>query len=93
MSFEIESIGPSDAHAWLRFTLAPGLSQQKQLALLRRFGSAHAVLDARHDDVAQVAGEAGARSLRDGADARLVARTRQWLERPGCRLVGLGDPA
>ena len=89
--FEIESVGPSGTQEWLRFTLAPGVSPQKQLALLRHFGSAHAVLAARMEEVARVAGESCARALRDGADLRLAEKTHAWLARPGCRLIGLGD--
>ena len=92
MTFDLESIAASDTSAWLRFTLVPALSPQKQHALLRHFGSAQAALDAPRAEAAQVVGVACAGALADGPDARLVAATEAWLKRPGCRLVGIGDP-
>lgn len=92
MTFDLPSIVASDTQAWLRFTLVPALSPQKQHALLRHFGSAQAALDASRDEVAQIVGAPSARALADGPDARLVAATQAWLTRPGCHLIGLGDP-
>jgi DNA processing protein len=92
MTFDLESIAPSDTQSWLRFTMVPGISPQKQHALLRHFGSAHAALAASHDEVTQVVGPSCAGALAQGPDARLVTATEAWLKRPGCSLVGLGDP-
>jgi DNA processing protein len=92
MTFDLESIAPSDTHSWLRFTLVPGVSPQKQHALLRHFGSAHAALCAARDEVTQVVGPSCAAALAQGPDARLMTATEAWLKRPGCSLVGLGDP-
>jgi DNA processing protein len=91
MSIEIQTVLPSDAETWLRFTLIPALTPHKQLALLRQFGSAHAALAAQQAELAAVVGEACARALREGPEARLVSKTLQWLRQTGCRLVGLGD--
>jgi DNA processing protein len=93
MSFELDNVIASDAEAWLRFTLVAALSPQRQFALLRQFGSAHAALAATHADLTLVVGDACASALRGGPDARLIERTLKWLQRPGCQLVGLGDAA
>jgi DNA processing protein len=89
----MENIAPAGAAAWLRLTLVPTITPHQQHELLRRFGSADAVLDAPRGDLAEILGVEGAAAFARGPDPRLVDVTEQWLARPGCRLVGLGDAA
>jgi DNA processing protein len=91
MEFDVGSIASASAESWLRLTLVPAVTPQKQCALLRRHGSADAVLKAPRGELVQVLGETGVDALRHGPDPVLLRQTMQWLARPGCRLVGLGD--
>lgn len=82
---------PDDLLAWLRLTLAPGVSPAMQQALLRTFATPHGVLAARPAALAACCGEAVAAALSRGPDERLLQRTLRWLEIPGHRLLCLGD--
>jgi DNA processing protein len=92
MAFDIERIGRASTEAWLRFTLVPLVPTQKQRELLLRYGSPEAALSAPRGELVEMLGANAARALAQGPEARLLDATRQWLSRPDCRLVGLGDP-
>ena len=93
MAFDVESIAPADAQTWLRLTLLPALPPHKQHLLLRAFGSADAVLGAPRGRLIELVGEPATQALARGPEPDLLAATREWLARPGCRLVGLGEAA
>ncbi|MBC8024126.1 MAG: DNA-protecting protein DprA [Burkholderiales bacterium] len=93
MAHDIETIAPSSTQSWLRLTLVQAVPPHKQRALLQRFGGADAVFAASRDALSEVIGETGAQALARGPEPRLLEATHAWLQRPGCRLVGLGDPA
>jgi DNA processing protein len=80
-----------DVLAWLGLTLVPGVSPALQRALLRAFTTPQAVLAASPRHVASVAGALVAELLSKGPAPESVERTLQWLERPGCRLLALGE--
>ncbi|HUQ28054.1 MAG TPA: DNA-processing protein DprA [Usitatibacter sp.] len=92
MAFDIETVAASSTESWLRFTLVPLVPAHKQRDLLRRWGSPDAALGAPHAELAQMVGEDAARARARGPELRILEATREWLARPGCRLVGLGDP-
>lgn len=79
--------------AWLRLCLTPGLPDRARRQLLQAFGGPEEVLAASGANVARAAGAAAAAALRAGSDPELVARSLDWLRRPGNRLVALGDAA
>lgn len=84
----------SDTDAWLRLTLATGLSRGAARRLLAAFGSPDAVLSAPTAAHREVAGKTAADALAtpdDGFTERL-ATARTWLDAGGQRsLLALGD--
>lgn len=77
--------------AWVRLGLTPGLGDRARRQLLNAFGGPEEVMAAAGADVARAAGAPAAAALRKGPDPDLVARTFEWLEQPGNRLLALGD--
>lgn len=77
---------------WLRFSLVPGIGDGSQRRLLEAFGSPAAALAASR---MQLAPHLRARQLdawQAGADAKLLAQTREWLGVDGHHLVTWLDP-
>ncbi len=91
MAFDIEAIAPSNTESWLRLTLVPLVPTHKQRELLERWGSPDAAVSAPRRELAEILGADAARALARGPEPRILDAARQWLSRPGCRLVGLGD--
>ena len=90
--YDIDAIAPASTESWLRFTLVPHVPPQKQRELLQRFGSPDRALCAPRCATVEILGKEAARALQQGPEPTLLEATRRWLARPGCRLVGLGDP-
>ena len=81
-----------DAFAWLAFTLRPGVPPSAQRALLRRFGTPHAAIQAAPADIAHACGdEEVARAFARGPRGEVVERTLRWLQLPGRKLLALGE--
>jgi DNA processing protein len=78
--------------AWLRLTLVPGLERPMQRALLEKFATPDAVMRASQGAIAAIAGAEAAAAYARGPSAALIDATLRWLERPGCRLIAIGDP-
>jgi DNA processing protein len=92
-------IGPalSDARiaAWLRLERASGIGPRTGLKLLQAFGGIEAIADAGIDRLAAHLGQAQARALcapPSEETQRLVEATLRWRERPGHRVLALGEP-
>jgi DNA processing protein len=83
----------ADVLAWLRLTLVPGVAPAAQRAILKAFGTPQAVADAPPHMLAPVAGEKVAELIARGPSGELVDATLQWLAKPGCHLLALGDAA
>ena len=83
----------ADIGAWLRLTLVPGVPPSVQRALLAQFGTPHAIVDAPLRAVAEATDEKIARLIAQGPSPALVDATLQWLAKPGCHLLALGDAA
>jgi DNA processing protein len=81
--------------AWLRLERTTGIGPRTGLKLLQAFGSIEAVFDAGFDGLAVHLGQAQARALcapPSGDTLRLVEDTLRWRERPGHRVLALGEP-
>jgi DNA processing protein len=81
--------------AWLRLERTAGIGPRTGLKLLQAFGSIEAVFDAGFDGLAVHLGQAQARALcapPSGDTLRLVEDTLRWRERPGHRVLALGEP-
>jgi DNA processing protein len=90
MAHNLESIAAASTLSWLHFTLAA--PAHKQRVLLQHFGSPEAALQAPHDELVLLVGNAGAQAIARGPERRDLEGAQRWLERPDCRLVALGDP-
>lgn len=80
---------------WLRLEQASRVGRKAAGALLAAFGSPQAVFRAGYAALAAHVSPAQARALSDpmpAATAQLVEATLDWAERPGHRIVTLGDP-
>jgi DNA processing protein len=87
----------SDARlaGWLRLERASGIGPRTGLKLLQAFGSIEAILDAGPDKLAVHLGQAQAHAVGAPASAdtqRLIEATLRWRERPGHRVLALGEP-
>lgn len=87
----------SDARlaAWLRLERASGIGPRTGIKLIEAFGSIDAVFGAGQAALAAHVNPAQARALLAPAPAeleRLVEATLRWRERPGHRVLGLGEP-
>lgn len=80
-----------DALPWLRLTLVPGVTARAQHALLKAFGSPHAVAAATPGDLRGVVDDETARAIARGPEAALIDATSAWLSSPGRFLVTLAD--
>jgi DNA processing protein len=81
--------------AWMRLERAGGIGPRTGLRLLEAFGSIDAILKAGSDALAAHLGPAQARALcapPSGETQRLVEATLRWRERPGHRVLALGEP-
>jgi DNA processing protein len=89
------SVPPSpEVRALLVLHLVPGLGPMRTAALLERFGSAAAVLEATPEEMCEVPllGTKLAAEVRDGVRRADVEKELQLLERHGVHLVALGTP-
>jgi len=82
---------PNESLAWLRVSLLH-LQPRVLRALLDWAGSAAALLEVRHDDIAPIVGEEVAGALCRGPDAGLVDATLRWLEAANRHVVCPADP-
>jgi len=79
-----------DLAAWVRLSLAPGLSGAALRRLLSAFGDPQRVLAAGRSALARQVGDAAADALAQPATAALEA-VAAWLEDPANRVVTLAD--
>jgi DNA processing protein len=81
----------TEAEAWLRLGLIPGLGPATLRRLLGDFGSPEAVASASAASLARSAGDALAAAIRSGPDPTLLADSLRWLASPGNRLLTFAD--
>jgi DNA processing protein len=87
----------SDARlaAWLRLERTGGIGPRTGLKLLQAFGGIEAIFDASPEALAAWLGPGQARALRappSGDTQALIDATLRWRERPGHRVLALGEP-
>jgi DNA processing protein len=87
----------SDARlaAWLRLTRTGGIGPRTGLKLLQAFGGVEAIFDAGPEALAAWLGPAQARALSAPASKdtqALIDATLRWRDRPGHRVLALGEP-
>jgi DNA processing protein len=87
----------SDARlaAWLRLERTGGIGPRTGLKLLQAFGGIEAILDASPEALAAWLAPAQARALSappSGDTQALIDATLRWRERPGHRVLALGEP-
>jgi DNA processing protein len=87
----------SDARlaAWLRLERAGGIGPRTGRKLLQAFGGIEAIFSAGGDTLAAHLGQAQARALcapPSDETQRLIEATLRWRERPGQRVLALGEP-
>ncbi len=87
----------SDARlaAWLRLERASGIGRRTGRKLLQAFGGIDAIFEAGFDALAAHVGQAQARALCAPASSEtrsLIEATLRWRERPGHRVLALGEP-
>jgi DNA processing protein len=87
----------SDARlaAWLRLTRTGGIGPRTGLKLLQAFGGVEAIFDAGPEALAAWLGPAQARALSapPSKDTQaLIDATLRWRDRPGHRVLALGEP-
>jgi DNA processing protein len=88
-------MGDARLAGWLRLERASGIGPRTGLKLLQAFGSIEAILDAGPDKLAVHLGQAQAHAVGAPASAdtqRLIEATLRWRERPGHRVLTLGEP-
>jgi DNA processing protein len=81
--------------AWLRLERASGIGPRTGLKLLQVFGSIGAIFDAGPDRLRAHLGQAQAQALcapPSDETQRLIEATLRWRERPGQRVLALGEP-
>jgi DNA processing protein len=81
--------------AWLRLERASGIGPRTAVKLLGAFGSIDAIFRAGSEALATHLGPAQARALCAAPSSetqRLVEATLRWRERPGHRVLALGEP-
>jgi DNA processing protein len=81
--------------AWLRLERASGIGPRTGLKLLQVFGSIGAIVDAGPDRLRAHLGQAQAQALcapPSDETQRLIEATLRWRERPGQRVLALGEP-
>lgn len=81
--------------AWLRLERASGIGPRTGLKLLQVFGSIDAIFDAGAERLRAHLGQAQAQALCAPPSAetqRLIEATLRWRERPGHRVLALGEP-
>lgn len=82
----------ADSADWLGLSLISGLGPVRIVKLLQAFGSPRAALDAGATALRAHLPDAAVSALRAGPDPALLARTLDWLDQPGNRLLTLADP-
>jgi DNA processing protein len=80
----------AELRAWLRLTQVPGIGAESQRRLLQAFVSPEAVFAASAADLERVVGAAAERLLHHDA-APEIEQAMAWAERPGNRIITLGD--
>jgi DNA processing protein len=81
--------------AWLRLERAGGIGPRTGLKLLQAFGSIEAIFGAGHAALAAQLNAAQLRALQAPASnelERLIEATLRWRDRPGHRVLALGEP-
>lgn len=84
----------SDAEAWLRLSLVPGIPPALQRTLLAAFGTPQQVLACDARSIEHSGAPRGvAELLAAGPDPTLLEKTLRWLEGESFQLIALGDAA
>lgn len=81
----------TEAEAWLRLGLVPGLGPASLRRLLSEFGSPEAVAVASGTSLSRSVGEALAAAIRSGPEPALLDQSLRWIAAPGNRLVTFAD--
>jgi DNA processing protein len=81
----------TEAEAWLRLGLVPGLGPVALRRLLADFGSPEAAAAASAASLARSVGEKLAAAIRRGPDPVLLEASLRWIDVPGNRLLTLAD--
>lgn len=81
----------TEAEAWLRLGLIPGLGPVALRRLLSDFGTPEAVATVSSGSLARAVGETLAAAIRSGPDPVLLEASLRWIEAPGNRLLTLAD--
>jgi DNA processing protein len=76
---------------WIKLASIPGLSSTSQRKLLTAFGTPYAALQARPVELSSVLTPKAFEAWKKGPDARLIARTADWLSASSNHLVTLAD--
>jgi DNA processing protein len=79
--------------SWLQLTLTPGLGAATLRELLKQLGLPEKILAVPRRELARLVSREALAALDSEPVARSVERALAWLERPGCALVTLADPA
>jgi DNA processing protein len=82
-----------DLLAWLRFTLAPRLTDKHRDKLLAAFGTPERAFGASRAEVVSVIGDDGAQALAVEPDDRTIERTLEWIAHPNHQFIARGMPA
>lgn len=77
---------------WVSLASIPGIGSQTFCLLLKTFGSPAHIYAASQQQLKQVVNDSIASEIVQGADARTLAETRQWLLQENNHLVTLADP-
>jgi DNA processing protein len=80
-------------HAWLRLTLAPGLTRKQRIALLDAFKTPERVFDASPRALAAAVGPEIAAAVRQEPPVPWIDRALDWLASPHHHFVPFGDSA
>ncbi|MGH8632280.1 MAG: DNA-processing protein DprA, partial [Burkholderiales bacterium] len=81
----------TEAEAWLRLGLIPGLGPAALRRLLSDFGDPEAAVSAAGASLARSVGEALAAAIRSGPDPGLLEDSLRWAAAAGNRLLTLAD--
>lgn len=81
----------TEAEAWLRLGLIPGLGPAALRRLLTDFGDPEAVANASATSLARSVGDALAAAIRHGPDSALLEESLRWAGKTGNRLLTLAD--
>lgn len=81
----------TEAEAWLRLGLVPGLGPVALRRLLSDLGTPEAIAAASTASLARAVGEKLAAAIRSGPDPALLEASLRWLDAPGNHLLTFAD--